>query len=167
MRQDLVFVGGPPGVGKTTTCTELGRILPDSIWVDADDLWCRMNPFRADDVTIPMIERNIVAVLGNFLDAGFRHVVLCWVLHRREIIDGLLAGLADRQFRFHSYTLVCDETVLKDRWELTHKEGSGFGQAVVRLEQLRALPHTMFVDTSDMTAVQAASVIAGRFSQPG
>jgi len=161
MIQKLIFVGGPPGVGKTTTCTELGRLLPNSIWIDGDDLWCRMNPFRADDDTIPMVEKNIAAVLGNFLDAGFGHVMLCWVLHSRDVIDGLVERLSPRAFSFYSVTLICEEAVLRRRWALTHKDGFGVEHACRRLTQARELPGTALVDTTAMTAVEAATAIAG------
>ena len=52
--QAVVFVGGPRGVGKTAACKLLYRRLPNSIYVDADDLWCQMNPFRVNSATVTM-----------------------------------------------------------------------------------------------------------------
>ncbi len=43
----LYLVGGTMGVGKTTTCKALQRLLPNSVFLDGD--WCwNMRPFPGD-----------------------------------------------------------------------------------------------------------------------
>jgi hypothetical protein len=148
--QQLIFVGGPPGVGKTATCSLLYRRLTDSIYVDADDLWCRMNPFRVDPITVSMVERNVGAVLRNFLGAGFHYVILGWVLHQEDIVGRILGALDDVQFSFSWVTLVCEEHVLRQRWASTHTFGSDEEHSLRRLREARQLAHTCHIDTSTL-----------------
>ncbi|MBA3031115.1 MAG: AAA family ATPase [Desulfobacteraceae bacterium] len=44
-KQKLIFIGGPPGVGKTTVTRLVLGELNHSIRVDGDELWFHMNPF--------------------------------------------------------------------------------------------------------------------------
>ncbi|MGD2174084.1 MAG: hypothetical protein PVJ27_01675 [Candidatus Brocadiaceae bacterium] len=157
--QKLIFMGGAPGVGKTVTCELLYRSLPDSICLEADDLWCKMNPFRADATTIPMIERNVSAVLRNFLEAGFQHVVLCWVLHEQDIIDRLLDPLHDLRFSFFSFTLVCEEGVLRRRWPRRRRVTGTIEHACHRLRQTRRLEATRLIDTTEMSVEEVVRAI--------
>ena len=155
--QKLIFVGGAPGVGKTATCEKLHRCLPDSIVLDGDDLWCKMNPFRIDQTTIEMIEKNITAVLRNFLETGFNHIILSWVLHKEDIVDRLLKSLGDRTFSFYWFTLVCDQDTLKDRWAKTHSwSPDDFNHATRRLQQTRLLTRSHIIDT---TAISIEEVV--------
>lgn len=149
--QALVFVGGPPGVGKTTACRLLYRRLRNSIYVEADDLWCRMNPFRVDAVTVSMVERNVAAVLRNFLEAGFDYVILSWVLHQEEVVRRILCALDGLEFSFSWLTLVCEEQVLRERWASTHPGDSGVEHALGRLREARLLAHTRHLDTSSLS----------------
>jgi DNA polymerase III delta prime subunit len=150
-RQQLIFVGGPPGVGKTATCDLLYRRLSNSICVDADDLWCRMNPFRVDPITVGMVERNVGAVLRNFLGAGFEYVIMGWVLHQEDIVGRILGALDDIQFCFSWVTLVCDEQVLRQRWASTHAVGADAEHALRRLREAKQLDRTCHIDTGTLS----------------
>ena len=164
--QTLIFVGGAPGVGKTTTCELLYASLPNSICVDGDDLWCKMNPFRVDHTTVTMVERNVVAVLRNFLEAGFHHAILCWVLHQRDIVDRLVDSLSDLQFSFTWVTLVCDEDSLRRRWACTHTPGPGVKHACHRLRQTRQLHGTYFIDNTAMPIEEVVQTIIRKLGEP-
>jgi broad-specificity NMP kinase len=165
--QRLILVGGAPGVGKTATCTHLYTALQNSICVDGDDLWCRMNPFRVDPTTVTMIEKNVSAVLRNFLEAGFRHVILCWVLHQREIVDRLLGSLEDLSFAFSWVTLVCEEDELRRRWSATHSpSSSNFEHACHRLRQTRQLETSRIIDSTEMNVEDVVQVIIRIIEEP-
>ena len=74
MRPKLIFITGAPGTGKTEVARGLFNRLPNSAWLDGDDVW-RMNPFTVDDTTIALAHSNVGAVLRNYLAAGFSHVI--------------------------------------------------------------------------------------------
>jgi broad-specificity NMP kinase len=165
--QRLIFVGGAPGVGKTTTCEHLYASLPDSICLDGDDLWCKMNPFRVDHATVTMIERNLAAVLRNSLEAGFRHVILCWVLHQKEIVHRLLEPLRDLPFSFSWVTLVCEEVALQHRWAATHSvSSSSFQQACHRLRQTRQLRNSHMIDNTATPVEEVVQTIIRIVEEP-
>lgn len=163
--QGLIFVGGAPGVGKTATCDLLYTRLPNSICLDGDDLWCKMNPFRADEFTIPMIERDVSAVLRNSLEAGFQHVILCWVLHERDIVDRILNSLNGLSFSFHSFTLACQEDVLRRRWAARHRAWGTVEHALHRLRQTRQLDGTHLIDTTAMPVGEVVEVIIEKLGE--
>ena len=53
-----------------------------------------------------MVTGNIVYLLRNFLRcSAYETVIFGWVMHQREIIDGLLEQLQDLDFRFYLFTL--------------------------------------------------------------
>ena len=89
--KNLIIVGGTAGVGKTTTCRELQKILPRNVFLDGD--WCwDMRPFLVTGETKKMVESNIAHLLNNFLDCSeFENVIFCWVLHQQKILDDLIA----------------------------------------------------------------------------
>ena len=66
MTKTLYLIGGPMGVGKTTVCRELNRLLPASVMLDGDWCWCA-NPFQVTPETKRMVLDNICHLLGNFL----------------------------------------------------------------------------------------------------
>ena len=54
----LYIIGGTMGVGKTTTCQHLKKILPESVFLDGD--WCwDSHPFQVTEETRHMVMDNI------------------------------------------------------------------------------------------------------------
>jgi broad-specificity NMP kinase len=136
MKPKLIFIGGPPGVGKTSVAKELYLRLRNSVWIEGDDLW-RMNPFTVDERIIRMVERNISCVLHSFLETGFSYIVLTWVLHRNEIEQSLLDRISNYDFDFHHFTLLCDEDTLMARLAKDADRTTNQDLALNRLEQAR------------------------------
>ena len=65
-----------------------------------------------------MVTGNIVYLLRNFLRcSAYETVIFGWVMHQREIIDGLLEQLQDLDFRFYLFTLTLSERALRARLE--------------------------------------------------
>lgn len=89
--KELILLGGPMGVGKTTA----GRLLRDKLapafFLDGD--WCwDMSPFDPCEENRRMVLDNIAHLLAAFLDnPGCGAVVFCWVMDRPEIIRDVLA----------------------------------------------------------------------------
>jgi len=138
MKPKVVLITGAPGVGKSAVASILLERLPESIWLDGDDVW-RMNPFRVNGTTTAMVESNIQFVLRNFLSAGFAYVILSWVLHRQAIIDRILEGLAGLEYEPFLFTLVCEEEALKARLEDDPSRQGVTELALRRLRESREL----------------------------
>jgi predicted kinase len=153
----LIFIAGAPGVGKSTVARSLMDRLPDTVWLDGDDLW-RMSPFRVDETTTAMVERNITVVLRGFLSSGFRHVVLSWVLHRQDIVDRIQGGLDDLPHDFEHLALVCDEAeLLTRREESVSQERAQF--VIQRQQQIRETG-AMLIDTTNRSVAQVVDELS-------
>lgn len=112
----LIFINGTMGAGKTTVCRLLQQKLPANVFLDGDDLW-NMQPFLVNAATKNMVLNNIGAVLENFLSSGqFDNALFCWVMHEREIADGILSRL-HTPFDFRFFTLTCEQAALAARLE--------------------------------------------------
>ena len=92
------------GVGKTTICKELYKSLDRVAWLDGD--WCwMMNPWIVNEETTKMVENNITYLLKNYLTStAFDYVIFSWVLHREEILNGLLERLNDLEYNLDKIT---------------------------------------------------------------
>ena len=113
--KNLIIVGGTAGVGKTTTCRELQKILPRNVFLDGD--WCwYMRPFVVTDETKAMVESNIAHLLNGFLACSeFENVIFCWVLHEQHILDDLMNALNLNGCTTHCFSLVSTEQALVER----------------------------------------------------
>lgn len=154
----LYLIGGPMGVGKTTVCQQLKCLLPDCVLLDGD--WCwDMSPFQVTEETKAMVVDNILHLLNNFLRCpAFENVVFCWVLHRQDLLQTLLNGLALENVRVRSVSLVCAEDALRQR--LLSDVAAGLRQADVVARSLSYLPLYAALDTRklDTTALTPQEV---------
>lgn len=153
----LILIGGAPGIGKSTVARLLMNQLPNSAWLDGDDVW-RMNPFRVDAVTTAMVQHNIAYVLRGFIEAGFSYAILSWVMHRQIIIDQLLDSLQGLSFQALVCTLVCSPAALAERHRGDPARSDISQLALDRLEQSRQLK-TLQIDTDGLSAGEVAARI--------
>ncbi|MCI6290331.1 MAG: AAA family ATPase [Eubacteriales bacterium] len=111
----LIFVNGAMGAGKTTVCRELKEMLQPSVFLDGD--WCwDMSPFVVTAETQQLVLDNICGMLNRFLACdAFENVIFCWVMHRQEIIDGILARLETGGAEYRLFTLDITEKALRER----------------------------------------------------
>ncbi len=109
----LVIVNGTMGAGKTTVCRELKKLAAPCAFLDGD--WCwDMEPFMVTEETKALVQDNILHTLEGFLACpAFETVIFCWVLHRQEIIDGLLARLDLRDVQAWVFTLMVTPEALR------------------------------------------------------
>ena len=92
--QNLIFINGTMGVGKSAVCRELKKLLPHNVFLDGDHCW-DMTPFTVNETTCRMVLDNICALLNSFLKSGmFENILFCWVMHERGIIDEILSRLS-------------------------------------------------------------------------
>ena len=154
----LIIINGAPAVGKSVVGSLLHAKLDNSAFLDGDDVW-RINPFEVTEKTKSIVERNIVFVLRNYIEAGYEYAILAWVLHQQSIIDHLLENLNDLTFRVHIFTLICDEVTLVERRQQQGKEGRDIEIAIDRLRQSLTLK-TEKLDTSYLKPDEIVSRIA-------
>lgn len=111
----LYLIGGTMGVGKTTVCRELKRLLPNSVFLDGD--WCwDADPFQVTEETMAMVNNNICYLLNSFLKcSAYENVIFCWVMHRQEIIDGILDRLDTSGCRVVTVSLTASAETLRQR----------------------------------------------------
>lgn len=159
----LYFIGGTMGVGKTTVCQELKRLLPNSVFLDGD--WCwDAEPFQVTEETKAMVIDNICYLLSNFLAcSAYDTVIFCWVMHQQDIIDDILCRLNTQDVRVHSISLLCDESSLRQRLEKDIMMGKRPIEIVER--SLARLPlyaslNTSKIDTSKKNPEEIAGFIA-------
>jgi predicted ABC-type ATPase len=160
--KNLIIVGGTAGVGKTTTCRELQKILPRNVFLDGD--WCwDMRPFVVTGETKRMVESNIAHLLSNFLDCSeYENVIFCWVLYEQKILDGLIARLNHNGHRIHCFSLVSNKQALSER--LSHDIAGGkrepdiIERSVARIPLYDALD-TVKIDVSNISPTDAAKRI--------
>ena len=158
-RKTLYLIGGTMGVGKTTVCQILKKKMEKAVFLDGD--WCwDADPFQVTEETKAMVMDNICHLLNNFLTCGaFENVVFCWVLHQREILDGILARLDTRGWEVRAVALTSTKEALAARHQRDVAAGERDEGSLARA--LAYLPlygelGVPLLDTSACTAPEAA-----------
>lgn len=155
----LIIVSGTMGVGKTSTCAELYRMAPRTVWLDGDWCWL-MNPWDMCEENRRMVMSNIIWMLSSYLkNTTFDNVVFSWVLHRREIIEELLSGLAGLEYSLSAFVLTCSPEALEARMVA---DGRSRQQVEDSLGRMRLYSDTgwTLVDTDGIDSRAAAASIA-------
>lgn len=154
----LIVVNGTMGVGKSAVCRSLNGVLNHSVWLDGD--WCwMMNPWIVNDENIAMVENNIMYQLRSFLtNSTFEHVIFSWVLHREEILEGLLKKLDDLEFDLHTITLISSQAALRQRMEQDDRTEEQILRSIERLSLYRSMGTTK-IDTSSQGVGQVVEQI--------
>jgi chloramphenicol 3-O-phosphotransferase len=160
--KNLIIIGGAMGVGKTSACRELQKILPCNVFLDGD--WCwDMRPFIVTDETMAMVRGNITYPLNSFLRcAEFENIIFCWVLHKQEILNDLLHSLTLDTCAVHCFSLICAPHVLAERLNRDiiagRRESGIIERGLERLWLYDALD-TIKIDVSNISALAAAKCI--------
>ncbi|MGL4696172.1 AAA family ATPase [Enterococcus larvae] len=143
--KQVLFIGGPMGIGKTTISKSLAKKLEHSVFLDGD--WCwDTHPFIVNDENKEMVIKNITFLLNSFLEnTTIQTIVFCWVMHEQTIIDSLVTSL-NEPFEFHSFSLISDEQTLTNHFMKDVQQGN---RAAVHLENsLIRLPLYQELDTT-------------------
>ena len=113
--KNLIFINGTMGAGKSAVSRKLKKILAPSLFLDGD--WCwDMEPFAPGAAERALVLRNIAFLLNNYLAFDGRgNVIFCWVMHKRAVVEDLLARLDLSGARFFLFTLVVSEAELTRR----------------------------------------------------
>ncbi|MBQ6819950.1 MAG: AAA family ATPase [Clostridium sp.] len=159
----LIIINGTMGVGKTTTCLELQKLIPKNVFLDGD--WCwNMNPFVVNHETKTMVISNIVFLIDNFIKCNeYENIIFCWVMHEQNIIDEILEKLELENCKEFIFSLVCTEEALKQRLETDINSGKRSKDILIR-----SLPHlskyqkinSVKIDVSEITPTKSAQKIS-------
>ena len=161
--KNLYIVGGTMGVGKTSVCQQLKKILPNSVFLDGD--WCwDADPFQVTDETKYMVTDNIRYLLNNFLHCtAYENVIFCWVMHQQSIIDSVIEKLDINNCDVKCISLIADEVNLRKRLIKDVESGirveDVIERSVTRIPMYDTL-NTIKIDTNEKTVVMIANEIA-------
>jgi len=159
----LVLLGGPVGVGKTTVTDLLAQQLADAAFLDADHVW-RMSAVRTREPDLSYSQRNVIAVVKGYFDAGSELVILNWVFARSELYQPVIDALTDRVDEVQQIYLTaspeCLISRITKRAEAMSLDDSDqlIQYSLSRLEMIAALPFPK-LDTTDQLPSQVAAAI--------
>ena len=161
----LVLIGGTMGIGKTTLCRELQKLLPRNVFLDGDWCWDAV-PFTVTDETKAMVLDNIAHLLSNFLScSAYENVLFCWVLHEQAILDDLLARLPLDGVEVRAFSLTASPEAVANRLKKDiadgKREADVLERSLARLP-LYGTPLTEKLDTSGLTPKEAAEALCER-----
>ena len=160
-KKKCILISGTMGVGKTTVCKELMKLLPQSVFLDGD--WCwYSHPFTVTDATKKVVMENIGFMLQNFLRCpDYQNILFCWVMDHQDIIDEVLGRISPalEDTSVYSISLITSEQALTQH--LQKDIDSGLRSLDVLQRSLERLPlyqqlHTQKLDISNLNAQQAA-----------
>lgn len=152
----LVLLGGPTGVGKSTTLKLLENRLPKSALLDADDVW-RVADELAVEGNRSIAISNVVRVLQGYVQAGCETAILAWVFARSPLYEPVIAGLKDTVDDIHQLYLVASPEALRQR--LGGRDSSDrFDYAISRLKLIQKLPYPQ-IDTTELSPSDVADCI--------
>ena len=158
----LYLIGGTMGVGKTTVCQKLKKMLPNAVFLDGD--WCwDADPFQVTEETKVMVLRNICFMLNSFIQcSAYENIVFCWVMHEQGIIDAITEKLDMEGCRVINVSLTVDEDILRSRLSLDVKKGirskDVIERSITRIRMYQSLD-SIKVDTNNKTVGEIANEI--------
>jgi len=166
MGKNLIIITGAPGMGKTTVCEELSKIVPRNVYFDCDCfMWA--NPYVVNEETERIRHENISFTVKNYLSCSvYDNVIINWVFVNQMAINKILDTIDLTAVNVHTYSLLCRPEIWKTRMEndkvnLKRRIEATFRKWSTRIsegyyENILAKK----IDTSDMTAIQVAEIIA-------
>jgi len=158
----LIMVNGTMGVGKSTVCNILFKMLNNSVYLDGD--WCwNMNPFVVSDENKEMVINNISYLLKSYLNnSGYKYIIFCWVIQEEDIFKQILDKLNGFDFELYKISLVCSEESLKNRLNIDVKNGirkvDVINRSIERISLYEKMD-TVKIDVSNITPQDTAKVI--------
>ena len=152
----LVLLGGPTGVGKSTTLELLENKLPKLALLDADDVW-RISEDLAVEGTRSIAISNVVRVLQGCFQAGCDTAIFSWVFARSPLYEPVIAGLKDTCDAIDQLYLVASPDALQARLG-SRNSLDRLEYSVGRLKLIEKLPYPQ-IDTTNLSPNDVAGRI--------
>lgn len=153
----LVFIHGPNGVGKSTTCEVLHSKLSRSAWLESE--WTRrINPFFFNSEIEKMTEENMTFLLRNYMSLSSIDIVIFnWGFHgpRKEIFKRVLLNLSDIDFEYVPIVITCSEEENVRRMRLQDRSY----ERIERAKLIREIYDRMSCFTIDSTYLSVNEVV--------
>lgn len=145
----VYLIGGPMGIGKSTICNQLNQDLDYSVFLDGD--WCwNMDPFVVNQDTKSMVLDNITHCLNNFIHTpGIENIIFCWVMHKQDIIDGIIQKLNTEDVEIHLISLICEKEELMKRMLIDRRNNQTIQKSLDYLELYKDL-NTQKIDVTTL-----------------
>ena len=158
----FIFLHGPNGVGKSTTCEALHQRLAHSARLESE--WCRMtHPFAWNEEIIALTIDNITHMLRSYLICSWLdYVIFSYGFHgpRQRIWDTVFDNLQDLPHTFIPITLTCDRGENVMRMRQNERDEARIQRALSARGLYDALPYPI-VDTTHLTIDQAVDRVLG------
>lgn len=152
--KNLIFIGGPMGVGKTTVSKELQKSLDSCVFLDGD--WCwYTNPWILNAETRKIVIENIKFMLNNYIKSeSYKNIIFCWVMHDDSIITEIIDSLDMTDIKFTNISLICEKEELINRLNKDIDAGLRtnivINRALMRLSQYDNVS-SIHIDTTNKT----------------
>jgi hypothetical protein len=145
----VILIGGPPAVGKSTVLAHLQRRLERCACLDADDVW-RVKPFDVAEPYGALFGRNVNAVLRGYLEARLPLVFVSWVFANPELVKRVLDGVAGLYESHRLVYLVASPEALGARHRADPGRARLVDYGLAKLAQIQALPEPK-LDTTGLS----------------
>ncbi len=157
----LLLLGGPTGVGKSTTLKLLENRLPRLALLDADDVW-RVSDEMAVERNRSIAISNVIGVLQGYVEAGCENTILAWVFARSILYEPVIAGMKDAVDAINQLYLVASPEAIHQRLGVRNSL-ERLDYSVSRLELIHQLPYP-WIDTTDLSPAEVADGVLNHIS---
>lgn len=160
---ELILLGGPPGVGKSTVLRLLDGRLSHTALLDADDVR-RISPDLASTIDPHYGVNNVVAVLRGYFAAGVARCVVAWVFARPALYLPVIAGVADLTSTHRQLYLTASKDALTRRL-VTRGRPELVDYALGKRTLIANLPYRQ-IDTTTLAPTAVADRLAREIAGP-
>lgn len=155
MNKKLIFVCGPNGVGKSSTCRELVDYIDDSAYVDSD--WCTLrNPFMLNEETVDISRQFMQFMLIKYLECSIYNNII-WTYgfhgHRKDSFEKIMIELRRLKvdFDFIPIILTCNINENIKRMKQDNRDDARIERAIGNTRKIYSDYTFSTIDTTNMT----------------